>query len=371
MSYKYIKTISFACLITCLSFKVSFAGNPPAIKKTEITKETECLLNYLHSLKNSNKILFGHHLSNVERRTGSDWSKPWDKTYSDIYEVAGSMPAVFSFDFGRGIHEATEHCKAIYSWGGIITFSWHAKNPFTGGGFRDLGGNAVGELFKKGTQANKIWTAQLDEIAKEFNNLKYKGVKIPVIFRPFHEHTGAWFWWGFGNCSGEEYVEAWRYTIDYLRGKGVDNMLVAYSPSKPALNEQNIAYTRNTYPGDEYVDIIGFDQYDLNHLDLVRDARFVVEMAEKHDKVAAITEFGNRKGINEETISDWFTHNLELLHKDPVASKVAYALTWMNRKKNYWTPLKQDKQYDDFLKYLSKDHSLLLNDIEGVYTYKK
>lgn len=370
MSYKYLKIIVFACFITTLTLKTAFAGNPISNKKMELTKETQCLLNYLHSLKNSNNILFGHHLSNVERRTGSDWSKAWDPSYSDVYEVTGSMPAVFSFDFGRGIHTATEHCKAIYSWGGIITFSWHAKNPVTGGGFRDQDGNAMGQLYKAGTQANKIWTEQLDEIAKEFNNLEYKGVKIPVIFRPFHEHTGSWFWWGHGHCTAQEFVKAWHYTIDYLREKGVNNMLVAYSPSKPSLNEQNTAYTLDTYPGDEYVDIIGFDQYDLNHLDLVSDARFVVEMAERHGKVAAITEFGNRKGINEETIADWFTKNLEPLHNDPVACKVAYALTWMNRKKNYWTPLKKDKQYDDFLKYITKDYSLLLKDIENVYTFQ-
>ena len=165
-------------------------------------------------------------------------------------------------------------------------------------------------------------------------------------------------------------MKGWRYTVDYLRDKGVDNMLLAYSPSKPAQNVENTAYTLTTYPGDEYVDIIGFDQYEKDYLDLVRDARFVVEMAEEKGKVAAVTEFGNRKGINEATIGDWFTRNLEPLHNDPIASKVAYVLTWMNKGKSYWIPLRNDKQYEDFLKYISANHSLLLKDIKGVYTFE-
>ena len=182
----------FMTLILCVSYNCS-AENERGEEFSRYTKETENLLNYLHSLKETSHILFGHHLTNVERQSGQNWNKAWDETNSDVYEASGSMPAVFSFDFGRGINMATEHCKAIYSWGGIITFSWHAKNPITGGGFKDLKGNPMGKLSIEGSDANKVWTAQLDEIANELNGLKYKGVKIPIIFRPFHEHTGSWF----------------------------------------------------------------------------------------------------------------------------------------------------------------------------------
>lgn len=342
--------------------------------QNNITEETESLLNYLHSLKDSNKILFGHHLSNVERQTGRNWNKASDPTFSDVYEVTGSMPAVFSYDFGRGISKSTNHCKAVFLWGGIVTISWHADNPINGGNVKDKTGNPMGDLSIEGTTANTEWKAQLDLVAEELNGLTVNGVKVPVIFRPFHEHTGSWFWWGRGNCTEAEFVAGWRYTVDYLRAKGVNNMLMAYSPSKPASDQENKNYTQATYPGDDYVDILGFDQYDDSNLNLIRDAQYMVEMAEDHGKVAAITEFGHRNGLNNNnnTIADWFSVNLDPVHADPVASKVAYALTWMNTgEDDYWVPLANDKQHDDFLSYTNKSYCILLNDLdEDVYNIK-
>lgn len=57
------------------------------------------------------------------------------------------------------------------------------------------------------------------------------GEYVPVLFRPFHEHTGNGFWWGKGNCTAEEYIALWRFTLEYLRDtKGVHNLLYVYSP---------------------------------------------------------------------------------------------------------------------------------------------
>jgi mannan endo-1,4-beta-mannosidase len=353
-----------------LAFSLNLFSQTEVLKSISNTTETYMLLSYLHTLSNSNDMLLGHHLSNVERQAGKDWNKAWDPTYSDVYEATGSMPAVFSFDFGRGISKATEHCKAVFSWGGIVTISWHADNPATGGNNKDVTGNPMGNLAIEGTTANVNWKAQLDLVADELNGLTLDSKKVPVIFRPFHEHTGSWFWWGKGNCTTEQFVTGWQYTVDYLRAKGVNNILMAYSPSKPAIDDDHKNYTQATYPGDDYVDILGFDQYDENYVDLVRDARYMVEMAESHGKVAAITEFGNRNGLNNDagTIANWFSENLEPVHADPIASKVAYALTWMNTGEDkYWTPLENDKQYDDFVTYVNRDYSLLLNDLPDIY----
>ncbi len=356
--------------ICFLMFSLSMFPQSETSKLVSKTAETTKLLKYLHSLSTSNKILFGHHLTNVERQSEKDWNKAWDPTYSDVYKVTGSMPAVFSYDFGRGISKAREHCKAVYSWGGIVTISWHANNPATGGTCKDIAANPMRDLAIEGTVANKKWKAQLDLVAHELNGLMFKGTKVPVIFRPFHEHTGSWFWWGKGNCSSEEFVIGWKFTVDYLRSKGVDNLLMAYSPSKPAVDDAHKNYTKVSYPGDAYVDILGFDQYDSNYLNLVRDARYMVEMAENHGKVAAITEFGNRKGLNNNagTIANWFSENLDPVHADFIASKVAYAVTWMNTDENqYWTPNSGDKQFEDFLRYMKKEYSLLLKDVPDIY----
>lgn len=56
-------------------------------------------------------------------------------------------------------------------------------------------------------------------------------MKVPVLFRPWHEHTGSWFWWGEKLCTPEEYKALWHMTVDILRSDGVDNALYAYSPA--------------------------------------------------------------------------------------------------------------------------------------------
>src|SRR5690606_26600737 len=96
---------------------------------------------------------------------------------------------------------------------------------------------------------------------------------VPVIFRPFHEHTGSWFWWGADYCTPEEYKEFWRLTVEYLQRKQVNNLLFCYSTDY--FNDERHYLER--YPGDDYVDILGFDAYHRNapesNFDFIGDVR--------------------------------------------------------------------------------------------------
>ena len=84
------------------------------------------------------------------------------------------------------------------------------------------------------------------------------GVEIPVLSRPWHEHSGSWFWWGEKLCTPEEYKALWHMTVDTLQAKGVDNALYAYSPGTEP--KDTTEYLKK-YPGDELIDVIGFDTY--------------------------------------------------------------------------------------------------------------
>ena len=87
-----------------------------------------------------------------------------------------------------------------------------------------------------------------------------EGTKIPVIFRPWHEHTGSWFWWGQNLCTADQYKALWRMTHDRMHARGVKNLLYAYSPgSEP---KDSTAYLER-YPGDDIIDLVGFDTYQL------------------------------------------------------------------------------------------------------------
>ena len=188
----------------------------------------------------------------------------------------------------------------------------------------------------------------------------FKELGFPLIYRPFHEMTGGWFWWGTSCCTKEEFVKMYRLTVDYFRSNGVKNVLFAWSPDKSS--------DSTFYPGDEYVDIIGYDGYDVGLVDYNQIPAFVsnvaalADFAQKHNKIVAVTETGTGKLL--EAPEYWTKNILESLNSDPIASKVSWIMTWYsadwnkdNKGVNY-IPYKGieekpngDKAIEDFKKF--------------------
>src|SRR5690606_5740297 len=116
----------------------------------------------------------------------------------------------------------------------------------------------------------------------------------PVIFRPFHEFDGDFFWWGAPYSSPTEFKELWKFTVTYLRDTlNVHNLLYAYSPDNSYTTKAGYL---SRYPGDEYVDILGMDNYgDLLAQDGSGVARanqklkIVSDLAKEKVKIAAMT----------------------------------------------------------------------------------
>ena len=106
----------------------------------------------------------------------------------------------------------------------------------------------------KSIENHKKYVSWLDKAAIFFLSLKDKnGKNIPILFRPFHELTGGWFWWGKGNCTPEEFKTAWKFTFDYLQKKGVHNLIYVYNTADFKSKEEFLEY----YPGSDYADAIG------------------------------------------------------------------------------------------------------------------
>ena len=101
---------------------------------------------------------------------------------------------------------------------------------------KDLSGDSLKKILPGG-EKNEVFKAYLDTIAVYANALEQEN--IPVIFRPFHEDTGGWFWWGSANTA-ESYRSLYAYTRDYLEFKGVHNMLYVYSPNNRWRPRQSI-----------------------------------------------------------------------------------------------------------------------------------
>ena len=107
------------------------------------------------------------------------------------------------------------------------------------------------EALKDGTWQNEAMKADLAKLAGYLKLLQDEG--IPVLFRPLHEASGGWFWWGSGNAA--DFKALWQYVFNYMGEAGVHNLIWVWSS---CLDDAD------WYPGDAYVDIIAYDWYPQN-----------------------------------------------------------------------------------------------------------
>ena len=177
-----------------------------------------------------------------------------------IHEQTGHWPALLGADYaGRGgIHtEAPNRTLAEY-WqqGGLVTLSAHLYNPARTnvpfGGLRDKDVD-LNALLDSKTEMHARWMGELDQIGDGLRELQNRGVV--VLWRPFHEMNGGWFWWG-KKTEPNGFITLWRMLFDYYtKHHQLNNLIWVWSPDKPwhGLEEY--------YPGDEYVDVISMDIY--------------------------------------------------------------------------------------------------------------
>ncbi|MFP4060137.1 MAG: glycoside hydrolase family 26 protein [Bacteroidales bacterium] len=192
----------------------------------------------------------------------------------------------------------------------------------------------------------------------EFNEQlkEYSGDYIPMIFRPFHEHIGRWFWWGKGHATREEFISLWQFTVNYLRDSlDVHNFIYAYSPDTVANKEQYLEW----YPGDEYVDLLGIDIYrDVkanNPRKYIHRLELVADIANERGKPWALTETGY--SFHEDT-AWWTNFLLKCINHSELTRSMSYFMLWANyRKDMYFSIYPGHPSQDNFLEFSS--HSLV------------
>ena len=178
----------------------------------------------------------------------------------EAYRQTGHWPAMIGLDYadytqGRHrLHTTTVNRLAIdYArQGGLVTISVHLPNPANpdGDGLRDKGVD-LNTLLTPDHPNHSRWMAQLDQMAKGLSELQKDNVV--VLWRPFHEMNGDWFWWG--GKDPIAFQRLWRQMFDYYTNvKKLDNLLWVYAPNHGA---KTGAY----YPGDRFVDVVGLDAY--------------------------------------------------------------------------------------------------------------
>lgn len=361
-----IKTLSLsagiilACCAACHKTQ-----NTPAEEPTPAA----LMISQLDSVSKSGRFYFGHH---DDTAYGHKWK--YEKGRSDVKDVTGEYPGLMNWDLGMIELDSAKNLDGVpfnfiadeiiaqNARGGINAISWHLRNPLSGGDSWDVSASPLKEIAENAALSDTLdsWIGKAADFMLSLKDAD--GKRIPVIFRPWHENTGTWFWWGAGNSTPEQYKDLWKRTRRIFDEKGVDNVVWAYSPDRVPSPE--LYFT--TYPGDEYVDILGSDIYHFgdaegteNYRDMVKGLLpYVAEEAAKRGKLVAFTETG-LEGV---VIDNWYTDVLLPLVSD---IPVAYVCVWRNanqdeKPRHYYVPFPGHPAENDFKQFHDNDKTIFV-----------
>ena len=312
---------------------------------------------------------------------------------SDIKKTTGNDPSILGSDFMfitdkdnpnnnwyvQQENKIIQDTKDAYNKGIINTFCWHLREPYNEKSFysADMTSEQRTDAFKSllpGGKFNDWYKKKLDKVASVVSNLKdTNGKQIPIIFRPFHEFDGNWFWWGANYCTAEEYISVYRFTVNYLRDtKNVHNILFAFSPDNSYTTPSSYL---SRYPGDDYVDILGMDNYgDFDNkgtsgASLANSKlKLISDLAISKNKIAALTETGYRVTSTTPAINNWFsTYLYDAITNNNL--QIAYVMFWSNTSSGYYVPTPGNSNVADFQNFTLKSKIILQNNISKMYSF--
>ncbi|MBQ9142926.1 MAG: hypothetical protein IJX63_14230 [Lachnospiraceae bacterium] len=186
----------------------------------------------------------------------STWMGSADYEMNYIEDKTGKLPAIRGLDFMHNdFAGVTKRTQEWWEKGGIPTICWHTGADFSSAYDESKADNINwDEVFVPGSETYNALIAGMDRAVPYLQQLE--DANVPVLWRPFHELDGGWFWWSKG--GSDNFVKLWqlmysRYT-DYW---GLDNLIWVYGYSG------NGGGMADWYPGDAYVDLVGADSYDV------------------------------------------------------------------------------------------------------------
>lgn len=382
---KRIILFSIVLIISFFSFQMNAAKKSPR----------QMLLSRLAKIQQKG-YMYGHQ---DDTFYGITWE--WDLNRSETFDLVGDYPGVMGFDLGGIEVDDEKNLDSVpftrireeiirqYERGGIITISWHPRNPLLGTtawiesdikayenaveALKAVGRNdlilqlddprtTVRSVLPGGKMAAKFQT-WLRRLTTFLCSLKdSKGNQVPFIFRPWHENNGNWFWWGQANCSDEEYHAFWNLTQDYVNTQLRDYVVWSFSPNLQGNWTEEQWLVR--YPGDNRVDLIGEDAYQWGTEEdfkagVAADLELVTKIARDHHKLLAMTECGYKNSPD----PTWWTRVVKpFLDKYPLV----YFLPWRNYCKEHFGASKDASTADDFKTWSKNKKLLFVGDIKKI-----
>ena len=250
-------TMKNICCLLLAGMLVSGCRTPLDPANSHSNLRTRTVLKYIQSLETKpDKRLLSGQFSNFGDTANLN-------LLANVHYQTGHWPAILGVDYagGGGINTETPNRAAIEYWeaGGLVTISTHLYNParatndaFSGLRDRDVDLNT---LLAPGTEAHARWMQELDQVATGLQELQNRGVV--VLWRPFHEMNGNWFWWD--GKDPETFKQLWRQMFVYFtRTKHLNNLLWVFNANEV---RENVGPYADYYPGADVVDVLATDVY--------------------------------------------------------------------------------------------------------------
>ncbi|MGG1641493.1 glycosyl hydrolase [Paenibacillus sp. NRS-1782] len=308
---------------------------------SDASAEARELYNYLISISGK-KMVTGQH----------DYLESPDELSNKVQKISKAYAGVHGYEMGAisGQSAATEAAQrknvvdSAIRWsraGGMVTMTYHEPLPGKPLTWANVQAKVSQAEFNKyvtpGTAQYNLLIADLDKVAVSLKQLRDAGV--PVLWRPYHEMNGDWFWWGNkNNCN-----QLWNIMYDrFVNTHQLNNLLWVWSPNAP--NSYTAPYTPK-YPGDDKVDILAVDIYNHDF----KQSHYEGLLGLARNKPIAIGEHGE-------------VPSPEVMKAQP---KWVYSMTWGKM-------LTENNTTDQIHDYMNDSTSLTRDDVKkGLAAMKK
>lgn len=265
--------IVFVSVILCILLVMSFAGCVPKNHYDNVDKKlinpnaSENAVKLYNFLLNNygKKFLTGQFVNeyagydkDVFKDENGNMSVYKAHEIQAVYKVTGKYPAIIGLDLEKALYEpeknySIQQAIEVDEKGGIVLLTWHWNSPIVGGDtshfYTDKTNFRLKNcIYDKNSDGYKTLVANIDCISEQLKELAK--LDIPVLWRPLHEASGGWFWWGAD--SGKEYVELWNIMYDRMTNyHKLNNLIWVANPQKGG----------EWYVGDDKCDMLGDDPY--------------------------------------------------------------------------------------------------------------